>query len=147
MVWKGEERRKWDRRSDCSSGVCMFHNGHEEDDKEHRKTTCDKIKQLKAEHDADVLRLDGEISKVDTKVDSIGKTIVGKYWFHLTIGGLAGFMILGMGYLGISQNWAFTKILANQTEFSLQLNQVENNQIVITEKVRNLERAHNKVAE
>jgi hypothetical protein len=145
-MYTGSERRHPDsgiRTSDRD--FCALHHVLQEEKKESRDLVCGKIKSLKTEHDMDILRVDGDIDKVDkkldqiySKIDTFKDLIVGKYWFRIIIGGLC----VAMSYIGYQQNWAFSKILSNQQEFSIQLNVVENNQIVITEKVRQLEEAH-----
>lgn len=132
----GEGRRSNDR------DFCAVHHLLQDEKKESRDLVCSKIRSLKLDFEDDIKRMDSDlretekkIDRLDLKIDDFKNLIVGKYWFRFVIG-LIGIAIV---YVGYQQHWAFNKILANQTDFSIQLNIVENNQIVIKEKVKNLE--------
>jgi hypothetical protein len=75
--WDGHERRQWERRSGCQNGVCMLHDTTHEGVSSRIGTVCGKVKQLKQEHDADILRVDGEIEKVESKIEAVSVRVVG----------------------------------------------------------------------
>jgi hypothetical protein len=137
--WDGKsERRIQERREGWCNGVCTLHDTIQDSSREHRDLVCGKINALRVETENNVKRIDEEIKDVVSDIKEIRRSIVGKYWFHVVVAGLC----FGIMYVGFQQHWAFTKILSNQSEFSVQMNQIENNQIVIKEKVRSLEEAH-----
>jgi hypothetical protein len=142
-MYAGQERRHaFGGRRSSDNEFCALHHILQDEKKEAKDLVCGKIKSLKTDHEEDIRRLDKDIDRVDKKVDDELKEfknmIVGKYWFRFIIG-LIGIAIV---YIGYQQSWAFNKILSNQTDFSIQLNVVENNQIIIKEKVRMLEESH-----
>lgn len=142
-MYNGTERRHLDsgRRKE-DRDFCAVHHILQDEKKESRSVVCGKINALKADHEADAKRMDGEIEQVRNKIDAIYEKIdtfkdliVGKYWFRIVVGGLCAAII----YIGFQQNWAFKEILENQKEFSIQLHTVEMTQSVMVEKVKKLE--------
>lgn len=132
MTWDGTERRK--QREDGREGRrpsdqhCGEHyvlwTTHDKDKDEHRILTCGKIAKLETSMDKEVTELDG-------KIETLKKEIVGKYWFRFVVGILFA-SVIG---LGIQQNWAFKEILTNQRDFAVSVNNIENKQIKIVEKI------------
>jgi hypothetical protein len=138
-MYAGQERRHaFGGRRSSDNEFCALHHILQDEKKEAKDLVCGKIKSLKTDHEEDIRRLDKDIDTIDKKTDELKDLVVGKYWFRFVIG-LIGVAIV---YIGYQQNWAFNKILSNQTDFSIQLNVVENNQITIKEKVRMLEESH-----
>jgi hypothetical protein len=152
-VYNGTERRTSDSgRRTSDRDFCAVHHFLQDESKERREVMCNKIKSLKTEHDADILRLDGDIDKVDKrietiydKIDTFKDLIIGKYWFRIVIGGICACLIYIAAenrFYNTEQTSALKGLAVGQKEIMEVVNNIENNQIIIKEKVRLLEETH-----
>jgi hypothetical protein len=150
-MYTGRERRHSDtgRRGE-DRDVCAMHHLLQDESKERRDIVCNKIKSLKTEHDADMLRLDGDLDKVDKKLDTVKEIIVGKYWFRIIIGGICAcllYIVAENRFYNTEQATALKGLASGQKEIIDVVNNIENNQLIIKEKVRSLEEAHKLIKE
>jgi hypothetical protein len=127
--WDGHERRaKTDdglqgrRQSDWH---CGDHQEIQSHTKEHREIVCAKIKEVK-------INITSEVDKLEKAIDDLNRNVVGKYWFRIVIGGLCAALV----YIGFQQNWAFKEIITNQKEFAVSVNNIENQQIMMSGQMK-----------
>jgi hypothetical protein len=123
--WDGTERRQ-----------CPLHEvlwGHHEKDKdEFRKLSCGKISKLDDTLQAEVTKLEKADAMIHERIDEVVKTIVGKYWFRVVIGGVCAALIYIGGQNKISnseQTEALKELVASQKTIAITVNNIENKQI------------------
>jgi hypothetical protein len=127
--WDGRERRQSNddgiqgrRQSDWH---CGDHNEIQNHTKEHRQIVCAKISEVK-------INLTEEVNKLEKAIDELNRSVVGKYWFRIVVGGLCAALV----YIGFQQNWAFREIIGNQKEFAVAVNNIENKQIEMSGQMK-----------
>lgn len=137
-----EGRRPGDQH--CSQHEILWEH-HEKDKDDYRELTCGKILKVENSLAKEVERLERvdealrEVDEaLDIKIEILKNTIVGRYWFKIVV----GFLISGLVAMGIQQNWAFREILSNQREFAVAVNNIENKQIELTNKLGGFEKEH-----
>jgi hypothetical protein len=137
--WNGVERRK--PRDDGKEGRrvqdihcyehAMLWEHHDQDKANNRALVCGKISDIKANIILEVKRLEENDSKIENKIDEIKSNMIGKYWGRVVV----AFMCASILALGVQQNWAFKEILVNQRDFAVTINNIENKQVKVMEKI------------
>jgi hypothetical protein len=113
------------------NNFCPVHFTLQDEKKDHRELVCGKIAEIKRNAAHEVEKLETENKIIHAKIDEINRNMIGKYWFRIIIGGLCAVMI----YYGTQQNIHLERILINQKDFSVLLNNIENTQIKVVDKL------------
>jgi len=119
---------------------------HEQEKSEYRALSCGNIAEIKLSLAREVERLeqmDANLKKMaealESKVEIIKTSLVGKYWFRFTIGAMAAAMLYIAAqnrYSNIDQTSALKEIGGGQKEIIGVINNIENKQIQVIEKVK-----------
>jgi hypothetical protein len=148
--WDGVDRRKQVDGKDGRRPAdkhCPLHDvlweHHEKDKDEYRKLSCGKISKLDSTIVVEVEKLEKADAALHTRIDEMGKAIVGKYWFRVVIGGLCAALI----YMGgqnrtsnVEQTEALKELVASQKVIAITVNNIENKQIESSIELNNFRR-------